>query len=253
MKLFSAYSRELSWQLKSSLRYSPTLKKKRGIKNSDNLLLNFDSKKRQRLEQLKQNYQLDDWPRLCNQAEYIENLYLLDLLDQHLSDAASNGFGLDIGCRNFSHLPALTAFAACPWHGVELDANGRYWSGYTRRAYGKWMATQREGSHYIPGSLLEIEGNYKTIVWILPFVFPEPLEHWGLPARFFQPLQLLQQAWKLLSDDGVMLIVNQGELEAEEQKKLFATLGIKAKPLGELGSVFSPFKKRRYGWKIRKA
>lgn len=253
MNPFSAYSRELSWRLKTSFSYSPTLKKKRGIHNPEKLLLSFDSKKRQRLEHLQQHYQLDDWRQLCNQAEYIENLYLLDLLSQHLSEPAHNGIGLDIGCRNFSHLPALSSFARCPWHGVELDADGRYWNGYTRRAYGKWMAAQREGSRYIPGSLLEIEGNYKTIVWILPFVLPEPLEHWGLPARFFQPLQLLQQAWKLLSDNGVMLIVNQGELEAEEQQQLFATLGITAKPLGELGSVFSPFKKRRYGWEIRKS
>lgn len=253
MRSFSAYSRELSWQLKTFLSYSPTLKNKRGIKNPNKLLANLDSLERQRLEYLKQHYQLDDWSRLCNQTEYIENLYLLDLLDQHLSEPASDGPGLDIGCRDFSHLPALTAFAPCPWHGAELDVDGRYFNGYTRRAYGEWMAKQREGSRYIPASLLALEGSYKTIVWILPFVLPEPLESWGLPTRFFQPLELLHHALELLSDDGVMLIVNQGELEAEAQQKLFASLGIKAKPLGELASVFSPFKKRRYGWEIRKS
>lgn len=258
MNLFSNYSRELSWQLKTFLNYSPTLKKKRGIRKPHKLFLGFDPEKRQRLEQLKQHYQLDDWPDLCNRTEYIENLYLLDVLDQHvshspMSNSPNNGTGLDIGCRNFSHLPALSAFAPCPWHGVELDANARYWNGYTRCAYGKWMAKQREGCSYIPGSLLEIKGNYSYIVWILPFVFPQPLEQWGLPSRFFQPLELLHQAWKLLSDDGVMLIVNQGEQEAEEQQKLFTTLGIKAKSLGEVSSLFSPFSKVRYGWEIRKS
>lgn len=253
MSLFSAYSRELSWQLKTFLSYSPTLKKKRGIKKLDKLLLGFDSEKQQRLEQLEQHYQLVDWPRLCNPTEYIENLYLLDLLDQHLENSSNNGTGLDIGCRNFSHLPALTAFAPCAWHGVELDANARYWNGYTRGAYGKWMATQRQDCRYFPGSLLELEGSYRIIVWILPFVFPGPLQQWGLPSRFFQPLELLNRAWELLSDDGVMLIVNQGEQEAEEQQKLFTTLEIKAKALGEVSSLFSPFRKVRYGWELRKS
>ena len=253
MSPFSGFSRELSWQLKTFLSYSATLKKKRGIKELNKLLAGFDSEKRQRLQQLEQHYQLADWPRLCNPSEYIENLYLLDLLDQYLSNSSSNGTGLDIGCRDFSHLPALTAFTSCPWHGVELDANARYWNGYTRGAYGNWMAKQRQDCRYIPGSLLEIKGSYRIIVWTLPFVVPGPLETWGLPSRFFQPLELLNRAWELLSDGGVMLIVNQGEQEAEQQQKLFTTLGIKAKSLGAVSSPFSPFKKVRYGWEVRKS
>lgn len=252
MNRLSAYLRELGWQLKTSLRYSPTLKKKRGIHKPDVLIADFEPEKLKAFERLQAEYQLEDWPQLCNQIEYIENLYLLDILNQHLGHSSKKGVGLDIGCRNFSHLPAVTAFAPGPWHGVELDADARYWNGYTRSAYGQWMAKQREGCRYIPGSLLDIEGSYNTIVWVLPFVFPEPLHHWGLPPRFFQPVELLHHAWKLLSNDGVMLIVNQGEAEAEEQEKLFKSAAIKARSLGEIRSVFSPFKQQRYGWEVRK-
>jgi hypothetical protein len=49
-----------------------------------------------------------------------------------------------------------------------------------------------------------------------------------------------------------MLIVNQGENERDLQVAMFEKLGIKAKPLGRLESIFSPYRKPRYGWLIEK-
>jgi hypothetical protein len=252
MNPIALYSHEFVWQLKNALRYSPTLKRKGGLCDHKVLLRTLQPQQTQRLALLQQHYSLDDWPQLCTAGEYIENLYVLDLLHQHLGTAKQHGAGLDIGCRNFSHLPALSAFTQGSWTGVELDAHARYWNGFTRRAYGEWMARQRAGSRYIQDTLLHIDGGYQTIVWILPFVLPDALLYWGLPPRFFQPLALLQQAWQLLSPHGVMLIVNQGNHEADVQQQLFAQLHIPATALGVLSSVFSPFKKTRLGWIVRK-
>ena len=250
MKPFSEYSRELNWQLKNFLRYSPALKHRSSINTTDTIIAQFNVAQQQRMSELQQHYRLDDWVKLCNRTEYIENLYLLDLLDQHLDNAISNGSGLDIGCRSFSHLPALSAFVTHAWHGVELDAHARYWNGYTRRAYGEWMAQQRSGSQYIAGSLLQVEGRFNTISWLLPFVVEAPLQRWGLPARYFQPQQLLEKACSLLADDGVMMVINQGERESDVQQALFETVSVKAESLGRVDSVFSPFKQPRYGWMV---
>jgi len=252
MKPIAEYSRELNWQLKNFLCYSPALKHRSCINTADNIIGRFSVAQQQRLNELQQHYRLDDWPQLCNRTEYVENLYLLDLLDQHLDRAIPKGIGLDIGCRSFSHLPALSAFAPHAWHGVELDAHARYWNGYTRRAYGEWTAQQRSGSHYIADSLLQVQGCFNTISWLLPFVVEAPLQRWGLPARYFQPQRLLEKASSLLADDGVMMIINQGEHEADVQQALFDTVSVKAEPLGRIDSVFSPFKQPRYGWVVHR-
>lgn len=242
--------RDVRWQLKQLLRLSPRLTRKRGLGDLQTLLASFDTAQHQRFAELLQRYRLTDWPRLCVAIEYRENLTLLDLLDQHVPRATTNQRGLDIGCRNFSYLPALSAFSAGAWDGVELDAHARYWNGFTRRAYGEWMARQRSNCHYIAGSLLDLHGRYDLVIWLLPFVASRPLELWGLPQRFFQPLQLLRHAHARLQPGGRLFIVNQGEAEAEVQAELFAEAGIEATALGEMRSPFSPFRNQRFGWLV---
>jgi len=250
----SEYSRKLNWWLKQCFSYSPTLKNKRSIKSLNGVTKQFSTAQRQCFDQLNHRYSLDDWAQLCNRTEFIENLYLLDLLDQHIGevsvDEMVDGMGLDIGCRNFSHLPALSAFMPRRWAGVELDAHARYWNGFTRRAYGEWMVKQREECRYIAGSLLDVEGSFCMISWVLPFVSEAPLQRWGLPARFFQPQLLLEKACSLLASGGEMFVVNQGEREAEAQQKLFDAVQVKVETLGKIDSVFSPFKHSRYGWLV---
>lgn len=245
-------SRDLRWLLKQSLRLSPPLTRKRGLREDPAALFgNLDAEALQRLQTLQQRYRLSDWPRLCVAMEYRENLTLLDLLDRHVPPPAAGARGLDVGCRNFSYLPALSAFSGGRWDGSELDAHARYWNGLTRRAYGEWMARQRAGCRYLPGSVLHWRDRYDLIVWLLPFVVEEPLQWWGLPQRFFQPLVLLRHVHGLLQPGGTLLIVNQGEAEADVQQALLDHAGLQATALGELQSPFSPFRHRRFGWLLR--
>ena len=67
---------------------------------------------------------------------------------------------------------------------------------------------------------MELKEKYDYIIWLLPFVVPEPLVAWGLPKKFFCPDELLKHAYNLLKENGQMLIINQGEKEAEVQKEL---------------------------------
>jgi hypothetical protein len=62
------------------------------------------------------------------------------------------------------------------------------------------------------------------------------------------PQRLLDHAWNLLAPGGRLLIINQGEAEAERQSCLFQKVGIHAKALGPVTSVLSPFQRPRYGF-----
>jgi len=250
MALLSKLARELSWQSKSLFSYSPSLPFKRGTRHLQKVTSQYSEEVQYRYGQLQEKYQLGDWVKVCSPGEYIENLYILDILDRYVPKPSAPGAGMDIGCRNFSHLPALSAFYPADWLGVELDANARYLNGFTRRAYGEWMAKQRPGSRYVAGSLLEVQERADLIVWVLPFVVRAPLQHWGLPDRYFQPRALLQHATSLLQENGNLLIVNQAQMEMEAQQALLNEVGISAQALGELDSVFSRFRQSRFGYLV---
>lgn len=237
---------EVGWWLRSRLRWSLPLRVKRGVADLGRVLQAMTVEQRARFDQLGVRYDLRRWPAVCRREEYIENLYVLDVLDRCLP-VGHGSRGLEIGCRNFSYLPALHSFAPLAWDGVELDAYARYWNGRTRRAYGEYMAAQFPSCRYLPGSLLDIAGCYEVIVWFLPFVFLDPLLSWGLPRRFFAPGALLEKAVSLLAPQGQLLIVNQGPHEAAEQRRLCQSLGVSYQALGQIDSVFSPFSKTRFG------
>ena len=48
-------------------------------------------------------------------------------------------------------------------------------------------------------------------------------------------------------------MLNQGEAEAEVQGGLFAGAGVAAEALGRVESPLSPYRKPRYGWRVRAA
>ena len=97
---------------------------------------------------------------------------------------------------------------------------------------------------------MNISDKYDYIIWLLPFVTPQPLEKWGLPKKYFMPQELLEHAAELLKKE--MFIVNQGEQEAEIQQKLLDRAGLQYKFLGEVESSIELFKNPRYGFLISK-
>ena len=157
--------------------------------------------------------------------------------------------GLDVGCKSGATLPGLQAWAA-GWDGIELDAHRRYWSGHTRRAVGEAVAATLPGSRYLAGDVCGLSGRYQRITWFLPFLFSEPLEAWGLPLRYLAPEKTLAHVLSLLEEGGFLLILNQGEAEAEEQGRLLQEAGAASASLGRVESLLSPYKKARYGWRV---
>jgi len=194
------------------------------------------------------------WSRSLSFAEWHEALYVLDWL-QGRTRPATPASGLDVGSKNGIHLPALHAVFPVPWTLVELDAHRRYGTGHTRQARAEALLAGYPGCRFLASSVTTLrpeEARFDVITWSLPFVFIEPLQRWGLPRRFFQPEALLAHVLSLLSPEGVLHVVNQGEAERDEQLRLLSVVGARVSDVAPLPSVLSPFQRTRWGLSVRR-
>lgn len=238
--------RQWAWWLRGHITWSPPVIRR--SRTLPALLHTLPPALRPAAEMLASRYDLSGWGRGCNAQGFRESLYVLDVLDRYAGSPDSARPGLDIGCKNGCYLPGLQAWSGGPWDGVELDAHRRYWTLTTRRAHGEFVARSLPGCRYLAGNLLEVRGRYGFISWFLPFLHAAPLQDWGLPNRFLMPQTLLDHAWTLLVPGGRLLVVNQGEAEAQRQAWLFEERGIVAGALGRIESPLSPFQRPRYGF-----
>jgi SAM-dependent methyltransferase len=237
--------RDISWRLRGALTWSPpAIRRSRSLPA---LLRTLPPDLRPAAERLAARH-APGWERACDPWGFRESLYVLDLLDRCVGPPSSPLPSLDIGCKNGCYLPGLWAWSGGPWDGVELDAHRRYWTLATRRAHGEWIARRLPGCRYLAANLLDLRGAYGFVTWFLPFLHEAPLRAWGLPRRFLQPVRLLEHVRTLLAPGGRLLVVNQGEAEAERQERLFREIGIAASPAGRIESPFSPFRRPRFGW-----
>ena len=189
----------------------------------------------------------------------LENLYTRDILEQCFTKENLEQIRcLDIGCKNWFYARGEYSFFAdfCDdihLDGVEIDAYRLYSNFYSRLEVAKFYTKDLSNTNYIAGNVLDLNSKYDYIVWFLPFVFEEPLIYWGLPLRYFCPKKLLAHAYSLLNDNGQMLIVNQGEEEMEEQKKMLDELDIPFVYKGEIHSDYFQYKNKRYAFVVRKS
>lgn len=233
----------------------------------------------QQANQLEQRYELAPLLQKASKTRYLETLTYLDWLDC-LINAAPEAFQavlqsnnptwlpkwLDVGAKNWSYVLALAAFLqkhtpdfAIPFelHGIELDPHRRYVDLRTRSqvasAYIKQLPPDmRAHTHYHAGNILKWQQPARIISHFLPFVFKEPHLAWGLPLNTFKPEAILMHELSLLESPGLLLIVNQGETEAEAQQALLTAAAtrypIRFQSLGQLPARFIQYQYPRYGW-----
>ena len=188
----------------------------------------------------------------------LENLYTQDVLNQFFKKINKRTIKvLDIGSKNWFYAQGEYDFfkSFCDdfeIEGIELDAYRLYSNFYSRFEVAKYYTKGLENTNYIADNLLNLNKQYDYIIWFLPFVFNEPHKMWGLPEKYFYPHKLLKHAYSLLNRDGQMLIINQGELEKEEQKRLLIELNIPFKEKGVIKNEFFEYKYKRYAFLINK-
>lgn len=185
-----------------------------------------------------------------------ESLYVFNLLEKYLIPNFNSDLRiLDIGSKNWAYVKGEYDFFKkyCDnlyLDGVELDAYRLYSNFYSRYEVAKFYTKNLKNTNYYAKNLLDIQGEYDYIIWLLPFVTQYPLMKWGLPKKYFMPEKLLKHAYTLLNKK--MLIVNQGETEAEIQQNMLDSAGIKYKPLGKIEDNNLIFKNTRYGFLVSK-
>lgn len=212
----------------------------------------------EREEQIVQKYNLADLKSNSTCQNYLENLYITDLLDKYFKiDSADNLSVLDIGCKNWFYAKGEHSFfemhsSSLKFDGIELDTNRLYSNFFSRGEVAKFYIKDLKGANYIEGDFLNHSDKYDHIVWILPFVVEFPLIKWGLPDGYFQPERMLKHAHESLKQGGKIFIINQGEIEYEIQKSLCEKLSIAYTPLNEVESDFYTYKIPRYGMLIEK-
>lgn len=209
-----------------------------------------------------EKYDLDFLKSNSTRQNYLENLYLLDILDSSfppLSQPLSHKGReekkqikvLDIGCKNWFYVKGEHAFFKkycqnLQLDGIEIDVNRLYSNLFSRKEVAKFYIKGLKNVNYLEEDFLEVNEKYDYIVWILPFVVEYPHLRWGLPKRYFQPEKMLKHACNSLNDNGKLFIINQGETEYNVQKELCKKLDIKYQETGEIKSEFFNYVYPRY-------
>lgn len=241
-----------AWTVRNLIRWTPPMG---SVQPTDVLGQWPDSA---RAIELAERYQAATWRSVIRPWEVAEAAYVLALLDEvvpgGLRSSDSGARALDVGCKGWSYLAAQRAVAPMAWDGVELDAHRRVGGLQTRASIARWRTAQRatRGCGFIAGSVTEVSGPYRLVTWFLPFVRPEPHRRWGLPRRLFDPEGLLAHVWSVIEPGGVLVVSNQGLVEAERQGELFAACSMRAELLGPVASDLSPFANERPVWRAIK-
>lgn len=170
-----------------------------------------------------------------NAGNVIENLDVLHLLDRLFELAPwtppARLRALDVGAKNFYYVAALHAAwsSRAPVDslvGVEVDAYRVYRDGYSRHDYADTYRAGLAGTTFVAADIRDYHEPADVITLLFPFVMPLPLVRWGLPIGLLAPEAVLAHVWQLLAPGGLLLIVNQDEMEAAKQIALCEQLGI---------------------------
>ncbi len=217
----------------------------------------FDNKEQRCLyNELEKRYDLGSFKKL-NEVNFLTNLNFLDIFEKHIMPEEKTLSVLDIGSKNWNYAASEYVFFKSftnklRLRGIELDAYRLCTNLYNRYEIAKFYTKDLEDTEYIPDNLMNHTEKYDYIIWILPFITEYPLLRWGLPLKYFKPEEMLEHAYSLLNNNGELLIINQGEDEYQIQTELNKKLNLCYEPIGEVSSVFSPFKNKRFCSKIIK-
>lgn len=217
-----------------------------------------------------QAYDLGDLAQRASALRYREVLTYLHWLE-HCVQSAPESFSrlarttsttvrwLDVGAKNWAYVDALDTFVQrhFPKHdyrvdGLELDPHRRYADFRTRAQAARAFCAPLPRVQYHAGNALDWTAPATIVSQFLPFVYPEPLLAWGLPMRYFQPRMLLDHLLARLPAHGILVVVNQGEVEAEAQAELFTAAAqqesLHYQCVGTLPTPLLNYQYPRIGW-----
>ncbi|MBN6188329.1 hypothetical protein JQN58_15840 [Aneurinibacillus sp. BA2021] len=180
-------------------------------------------------KRLCQAYPVQTWVETMDRPLFMRNLTMLDWLDQLRTALPSRMPAcswLDIGSKNLDYVYAFRAFQEGlgaeqkTVTGIELDGYRIYRDWHSRYDHAMYHAEQT-GSRYVVGDVLNTPLPPADMVTLFfPFVSIKPLLLWGLASREYRPQAVYERAAALTRPGGWLLIVNQGEEEADKSRRL---------------------------------
>lgn len=169
-------------------------------------------------ERLRAAYALD-WPD--ERANFQENLHVVGLLERALEAHASELPGdlavLDVGAKDWHHLPGLRRFLqhaggargrSLRLTGIELDPYYRYDDGYTRYDYARAYMRACPECRYLVGDVRTHAGAYDLVLVLFPFWREREVLDWGLPGAYFDVEGVLARARQLVTPGGLLLVTS---------------------------------------------
>jgi hypothetical protein len=272
---------QMQWALRNFLRWTPG--EYRENPSGKEFINHLPHPKSELAKILLARYGLSDLPDRASDQRVLETLTYLDWLDGLALTAADwldalfrkeRGANhsvvqceqtlswLDVGAKNWSYVEALSGFiqnrheSNFQLHGIELDPMRRYTNLHTREQAAQAFIQRIPQATYHVGDALAWQQPVHVISLFLPFVFVEPHLAWGLPLPYFQPQALLEHLVELLEPGGLLIIVNQGKVEAEAQGQLLQNMveqgRLEIQNLEQLPTRFIDYQYPRFGWLCRK-
>lgn len=189
---------------------------------------------RKREAALRKAYALAPLHACSTNADYRENLYVLDLLDRFAAVPSGTALrAIDVGSKDFRYAFALTRWlerggAEVTLTGIELDGHPVYADLHSRADYGEAYAkaTGNPRVTYVVADFLErTDRDLDVVFCFFPFVLRYALVRWGLPLGHFLPTRFFTRAKEALSPGGLLVVVNHTREEHARQLELLAEVG----------------------------
>lgn len=185
------------------------------------------------------NNHLNKFFNTSSRENYRETLFYIQMLEQAFKGSRvtlpQTITAADIGPGHWFYVQGLLKILTW-WnaskhrqveiYGFEADPYRVYVDLHSRYDHAKAHIRNKETLFFIPGPFKQIRNKYDVITMFFPFVFLNDHLQWGLPIKDFDPLKLLLQAWESLKPNGVLVIINQGGNEHQQQKKFLSQANI---------------------------
>jgi hypothetical protein len=239
--MFTSLRNELFLNLRSKLRFSRGGYCEVGTEDEEDTMIERELVRLYSFAAFKKGLSSLQWKRNLATLWLLNNFARWPEVFARWPDVALEGRAhfLEVGCQDFSRLPALKYFFKIqnrdvPIHGLEVDpfpVLSDLHSRWDRAQYyisllGREPQNQSEyrsgcksggtqvRDQFFAGDFFTWSQKTKGLICFFPFVSAGPALSWGLPERFGEPQKWLEGIERCLEDQGFLFVVHQG-LEEE--------------------------------------
>lgn len=184
-------------------------------------------------------YRLDRLKQVQTAGNYYENIFYIHILEETFNqikpDLPRIINAVDIGTSHWFYVQSLWSFFS--WYetesprqlvleGYETDPYRVYADFHSRYDHAMTHIDSLPDVHFHPFGFDPKDQEYDIATLFFPFVFKSDHLQWGLPANKHHPEELIQAAWKSLRSGGILMIVNQGQKEHQQELQILEKLAI---------------------------